>query len=171
MNNSKTRVKWTFRRFFCETVSDLKKSIVHFHRRLMYEDLPLLCQFWMARKVIVSKFKMDVFWVLRISSFVCSSDVCKPCLSSTEKLKSNEALYLETREWMRRLFVDFLRFLWRNTLQITTFNGLAKTNRKFIRSRPHNLAQRFAKNNSDIKRIHVTLINVIVNKHFMLQLS
>ena len=72
---------------------------------------------------------------------------------------------------MRRLFVDFLRFLWRNTLQITTFNGLAKTNRKFIGSRPHNLAQRFAKNNSDIKRIHVTLINVIVNKHFMLQLS
>ena len=61
----------------------------------------------MARRVIVSKFKNCCFGVVRICSFLCYNDVYKTCLSSTEKFKSNEALYLDTRDLMRRLFIDF----------------------------------------------------------------
>lgn len=49
------------------------------------------------------------------------------CFSSTEKLKSNEALHLDTRDLMRHLFIDFLRCLLRNKTEVSKFNGLAKT--------------------------------------------
>lgn len=45
---------------FFNIASDFKESIIRFHRRLMHENLPLLSQFWMATKAIVSKFKMYV---------------------------------------------------------------------------------------------------------------
>ena len=43
---------------------------------------------------------------------------CVTLVFRNERLKSNEALYLDIRDTMRRFFIDFLRFLLRNMVEI-----------------------------------------------------
>ena len=83
---------------FVLIVSDRVESIIHFHGRLISEELPLLCQFWMARKVTLSKFKM---YVLKLwESFRLFAAMTRVKL-----------IYLSPKSWSQmRHFILFLSY-------------------------------------------------------------
>ena len=97
----------------------------------------------MARKVIVSKFKI-FSEVLRVCTFVYCNGVFEAGLCST-KLNSNETLQLDTRE-LNAAFSHWIPSFVQLTVQMSKLNEIGRTHRKRLCSRTENFARPFTTN-------------------------